>query len=37
VAEVIIDYNFQFVGALIILVIGIKLESWLGWLVTKAL
>jgi len=35
VVEFIISYSFQIVGAIIILVIGIKLASWLGRLVTR--
>ena len=35
VVEFIINYSFQIVGAIIILVIGAKLASWLGRLVTR--
>jgi small conductance mechanosensitive channel len=35
VVEFIINYSFQIVGALIILVIGIKLASWLGRLASR--
>lgn len=35
VVEFIISYSFQIVGAIIILIIGIKLASWLGRLVTR--
>jgi small conductance mechanosensitive channel len=35
VVEFIINYSFQIVGAIIILIIGAKLASWLGRLVTR--
>ena len=35
VVEFVINYSFQIVGAIIILVVGAKIASWLGGLVTK--
>lgn len=35
VVEFVISYSFQIIGAIIILVVGAKIASWLGGLVTK--
>lgn len=35
VVEFVINYSFQIVGAIIILIVGAKIASWLGGLVTK--
>ena len=35
VVEFIINYSFQILGAIIILIVGIKVASWLGGLVTR--